>query len=165
MKSFLSTLVSMFISISVHAQITGTVLGENLHPLGYANVALYSLPDSAFLTGTITNELGKYVFAKADNASSTYLKVSAIGYVTAIVHPIMNKQTIKLKPNEYSLGEVVVSGQRELFKSRGTDIVADIQHSNLRDFGFADDIIGKLSMVSGENGSYNIFGKCSCLYW
>ena len=74
MKSFLSTLVSIFISISVHAQITGTVLGENLHPLGYANVAMYSLPDSAFLTGTIKNELGKYVFAKADNASSIYLK-------------------------------------------------------------------------------------------
>lgn len=74
MKSFLSTLVSMFISISVHAQITGTVLGENLHPLGYANVAMYSLPDSAFLIGTITNELGKYVFAKADNATSIYLK-------------------------------------------------------------------------------------------
>ena len=77
----------------------------------------------------------------------------------------MNKQTIKLKPNEYSLGEVVVSGQRELFKSRGTDIVADIQHSNLRDFGFADDIIGKLPMVSGENGSYNIFGKGSAVVY
>lgn len=165
MKSLLLTLVSIFISSSVHAQIAGTVLGENSHPLGYANVALYSLPDSVFLTGTITNELGKYVFAKAANASSTYLKVSAIGYVTAIVHPIMNEQTIKLKPNEYSLSEVVVSGQRELFKSRGTDIVADIQHSNLRDFGFADDIIDKLPMVSGEHGSYNIFGKGSAVVY
>jgi len=99
MKLLLLALVSIFISSSVHAQIAGTVLGEKSHPLGYANVALYSLPDSVFLTGTITNELGKYVFAKAANASSTYLKVSAIGYVTAIVHPIMNEQTIKLKPS------------------------------------------------------------------
>lgn len=76
----------------------------------------------------------------------------------------MNEQTIKLKPNEYSLSEVVVSGQRELFKSRGTDIVADIQHSNLRDFGFADDIIDKLPMVSGEHGSYNILAKEAQLF-
>ena len=43
MKSLLLTLVSIFISSSVHAQIAGTVLGEKSHPLGYANVALYSL--------------------------------------------------------------------------------------------------------------------------
>lgn len=165
MKSLFSTFVCIFVSFSAHAQITGTVLGENSHPLGYANVALYSLPDSAFITGTITNEFGKYVFAKVDNIGSTYLKVSAIGYVAEYVHPILNKQIIKLNPNEYSLGEVVVSGQRELFKSRGTDVIADIQHSNLRDFGFADDIIDKLPMVSGEHGSYNIFGKGSAVVY
>lgn len=165
MKSLILTLINIFVSFSAHAQITGTVLGENSHPLGYANVALYSLPDSAFITGTITNEFGKYVFAKVDNIGSIYLKVSAIGYVAQYVHPILNKQIIKLNPNEYSLGEVVISGQRELFKSRGTDVIADIQHSNLRDFGFADDIIDKLPMVSGEHGSYNIFGKGSAVVY
>ena len=39
MKSLL-TLVSIFISSSVHAQIAGTVLGEKSHPLGYAKRSL-----------------------------------------------------------------------------------------------------------------------------
>lgn len=158
-------IMSMFVSVFMYAQIKGAVIDEDSQPIGYANVTLYSLPDSIFITGTITNELGQYAIDKIGDTNSSFLKISALGYISETIYPIMQGRTIQLQHNKYSLNEIVVYGQREIFKSRGTDIIADIQHSNLRDFGFADDIIDKLPMVSGENGSYSIFGKGSAVIY
>ena len=146
-------------SLSVYAQISGVVVDSHSQPLSYANVSLYSLPDSTLISGTITNADGQFSFDHANSTGHECLKISAIGYITAFVSPVKSKQTVQMQSNEYALKEVVVSGKRDIFKSRGTDIIADIQHSRLRDFGFADDILDKLPMVSGEKGNYQVFGK------
>ena len=161
----LLVLISLLARLSAQAQIAGTVFDTSSHPIGYANVTMYSLQDSTRIAGTITDKWGQYKLENTGDASSAYLKISALGYVTKVICPITNKQTIQLQPSEYSLGEAVVSGHREIYKSRGTDIIADIQHSHLKDFGFADDIIDKLPMVSGEHGDYSIFGKGSAVVY
>lgn len=155
---FITALIFMNLS-SLHAQISGTIQDINSQPINYANVSLYSLPDSIFLSGTTTNEYGKFSFDKNVYTKDVFMKVSYIGYVTKTIYPISKEQTIQLQTNEYTLGDITISAKRNIFKNRGTDIIADIQHSMLKDFGFADDIIDKLPMVSGEHGSYNIFGK------
>ncbi len=104
-------IMSMVVSVFMHAQIKGAVIDEDSQPIGYANVTLYSLPDSIFITGTITNELGQYAIDKIGDANSAFLKISALGYITETIYPIMQDRTIQLQPNKYSLNEIVVYGQ------------------------------------------------------
>lgn len=44
--------------------ISGKLVDENNQPLPYANVVLLSLPDSTFISGTISNENGSFPIAK-----------------------------------------------------------------------------------------------------
>lgn len=160
MKLFFVTFVAIFLNLaSLHAQISGIVQDVKSNPVSYANVSLFSLPDSLFLLGTTTDESGYFSFQEPLPTLHVFAKVSCIGYTTKIINPIGGNEKIQLQANAVSLDDVVVSAQRNIFKNRSTDIIADVQNSVLKDFGFADDIIGKLPMVSGENGNYSIFGK------
>lgn len=47
-------------SLSVYAQISGVVVDSHSQPLSYANVSLYSLPDSTLISGTITNAMDSF---------------------------------------------------------------------------------------------------------
>lgn len=160
MKFVLIVIIALFsYRTSLHAQISGIVQDVKSQPVSYANVSLYSLPDSLFLLGTTTDESGYFSFYESLPTSHVFAKVSCIGYATKIINPIGKNEKVLLQANSVSLGDVVVSAKRTIFKNRGTDIIADVQNSVLKDFGFADDIIDKLPMVSGINGNYSIFGK------
>lgn len=69
---------------------------------------------------TITNADGQFSFDHANSTGHECLKVSAIGYITAFVSPVKSKQTVQMQSNEYALNEVVVSGKRDIFKSRAS---------------------------------------------
>ena len=54
-KVFLLGLFGIILPVSLSAQtISGKLIDENSQPLPYANVVLLSLPDSAFVNGTIS---------------------------------------------------------------------------------------------------------------
>ena len=160
MKSILIVFMTVFFYwTSLHAQISGIVQDLESQPISYANVSLYSLPDSLFLLGTTTDESGYFSFHAPIPTEHVFAKVSCIGYTTKIINPIGKNEKVLLQTNSVSLGDVVVSAKRTIFKNRGTNIIADVQNSMLKDFGFADDIIDKLPMVSADNGNYSIFGK------
>ena len=66
---------------SVSAQtFTGKVVDEKSQPLPYANVVLLSLPDSAFVAGTVSDESGS--FTLQSEKPDLLLRVSSIGYAT-----------------------------------------------------------------------------------
>lgn len=46
--------------LSLKAQLNGTVRDQNDDPVEFANIALYSLPDSSLVSGTATNSEGKF---------------------------------------------------------------------------------------------------------
>ena len=65
-------LISMTLPVGLSAQaVGGKLVDENGRPLAYANVVVLSLPDSAFVTGTVSNEDGAF-----------RLRVSSVGYVS-----------------------------------------------------------------------------------
>ena len=54
-------LICILTSVGVSAQIVnGKLVDETGQPLPYANVVLLSLPDSAFVTGTVSDEGGSF---------------------------------------------------------------------------------------------------------
>ena len=52
----------MGLAVQLQAQVTvtGKVIDEQQHPVPYANIVLLSLPDSAFVAGSISNEEGAF---------------------------------------------------------------------------------------------------------
>lgn len=147
------------IKSTAFAQISGQVVDMNSAPIEFANVALLALPDSSLICGTTTDEKGMFRLEKSFSLAKDLLKITYIGYENKYVDEFVNGNKIALKSTDIALSEVVVSAQKRIFKSRGIDIIADIQHSPFKDFGSVDDVLDKMPMVSGSNGSYSVFGR------
>lgn len=63
MAKFLITLLTLATAISSLAQgITGKVVDETDGPLDYVNVVLLNKNDSTFISGTVTNADGEFLF-------------------------------------------------------------------------------------------------------
>ena len=57
--------------------VSGKVIDENKQPLPYANVVLLTLPDSTFVTGTVTAEDG--TFSLNTTTPNQLVRISSIG--------------------------------------------------------------------------------------
>jgi outer membrane receptor protein involved in Fe transport len=86
-------------------RISGKVIDKNSKaPMEYCSVALYSLKDSALITGTVSDPSG--VFVLKDLALGPYyLEIHFIGYEKKILTPVM----VSPRENNINLGEVILS--------------------------------------------------------
>ena len=69
-----------FIQQTQEQQITGRVVDTQNKPLEFANVALYALPDTTLIMGTITDTEGRFTLATRHSESKAWLQVSFVGY-------------------------------------------------------------------------------------
>ena len=77
MKRFLYLLIGVVLPVSLSAQtVSGRLMDENSQPLPYANVVLLSLPDSVFVSGTISGEDGS--FKLEATSKKQILKISTL---------------------------------------------------------------------------------------
>lgn len=109
--STLFILVCVLISVRISAQtVSGKLIDEHSQPLPYANVVLLSLPDSAFVYGTISGEDG--VFTLEASSKNQIVRISSIGYKT-VYKPVTpaNIGIVQLVSDAQQLGEVVVKGR------------------------------------------------------
>ena len=159
MKRLLSLVAFFSLVLCCYAQsvYSGKVMDEKDQSLSYANVVLLFLPDSAFVTGTVSDESGSFTL-KA-NQNDLLLRVSSIGYTT-----IYNKVekpdlgTIRLMPDAQLLGEVVVKGDLPKIQLKGDAQVTNVQNTILEKAGTGNDLLNKLPGVSAEEGTVNVFG-------
>ena len=82
----------MGLAVQLQAQVTvtGKVIDEQQQPVPYANIVLLSLPDSAFVAGSISNEEG--AFSLNVKETKDVLRISSIGYAT-VYRPLDNRST------------------------------------------------------------------------
>lgn len=118
-------LILLSLSFSIQAQLKGTLLDQDKQPIEFANVALYSLPDSVMITGAVSDDKGNFSL-NGNSTDDAFLKVSFIGYETQIFSA-MKEQTIVMKAEASQLGEVVVSGSRKIFKLDNGGIIAAVK--------------------------------------
>ena len=159
MRRLLSLLMCCCISLATFAQtFTGKVVDEKSQPLPYANVVLLSLPDSAFVTGTVSDESG--AFTLKANPTNLLLRVSSIGYAT-IYNKVRKSDlgVIQLLPDAQLLGEVVVKGDLPKVQLKGDAQVTNVQGTILEKAGTGNDLLSKLPGVSAEEGTVNVFGS------
>ncbi len=100
------------ISGAVSEQTTKTVMP-------YVNVILKTERDSAFVTGTVTDEAGRYTLAGV-KLGSYFLEFSLIGYApkrqalyVGSLTSFLEAGTVELAEDAQTLSEVVVTGQQE----------------------------------------------------
>lgn len=145
------------ILLPIHAQIHGTVQDTDSNPIEFANVALYTVPDSALIAGTITNQEGQFTL-NANYSSDAFLKVSFVGYETRMVEASKD-QLIALSPETTELGELVVNGDLPRIRVRSDALVASVENTVLSKAGTANDVLKRLPAVTGDDGAFEIFGK------
>lgn len=143
--------------LSLNAQLKGTVRDQVNHPVEFANVALYTLPDSSLVSGTTTNSEGEFSLAM-ENTGNAFLKISFIGYETQTVTAEPG-QVIVLKAETMQLGEVTVTAVRPSFKMGSDGLSANIENTLLSRLGTANEVLAQLPFVSGEDGAFTVFGR------
>ena len=154
----LSLLLIFSLSLfSLQAQLKGTLLDQDKQPIEFANVALYSLPDSVMITGAVSDSKGNFAL-NGNGTDNTFLKVSFIGYETQIVSAL-KEQTIVMRAEASQLGEVVVSGSRKIFKLDNGGIVAAVKNTVLETLSNANEVIAQMPFLSGKDGNFTVFGK------
>ena len=106
-RQLLMMLCLIGMAASVQAQaISGKLVDEQNQPLAYANVVLLSLPDSAFVSGAISDEMGDFRLLKDEKGE--LIRISSVGYLTLYKEVNENLGIIRMKPDAHLLGEVVV---------------------------------------------------------
>lgn len=143
---------------SVSAQtVSGKLVDETGQPLAFANVVLLSLPDSAFVSGTISGEDG--AFSLQTTGENQIVKISSIGYKT-VCKPVSpeNIGIVQLVSDTQMLSEVVVKADLPVTRIKGDAMVTMVQGSILEKAGTGEDLLDKLPGVSADDGEVRVFG-------
>ncbi len=138
--------------------ITGTVVDESGSPLDFANITLLTLNDSTIVDGTVTDADGK--FSVTDSNNYCVLRIFVIGYEeTIITNPHGNLGLIRLTPDSYELGEIVVKGSRPVAKLKTDGLQVEISGTYLANTGTALDVLGKMPFVAKTGSQLEVLGK------
>lgn len=139
-------------------QLSGKLIDENSQPLPYANVVLLSLPDSAFVSGTISGEDGSFTLEAT--SGNQIVKISSIGYKT-VCKPVSpaNIGIVQLVSDAQMLGEVVVKGYLPVTRMKGDAMVTSVENSVLSKVGSANDVLTKIPGITKKQDAFEVFGK------
>lgn len=140
-----------------NTEVRGRVTDEQGRPLAFANVVMLTEADKKYVTGCVTAGDGSFVLPSMP-ASKCVLKVSFVGYGTAIV-PCRTDNTVTLKDETKRLKGVTVTTSRPMIERKGGNIVANVAGTALAEMGSASDMIGHLPFVSGEDGNFKVIGR------
>ena len=135
----------------------GRVLDEKGEPMPYVNVVLLSLPDSAFVQGAMTDDMG--VFKIVTDISDGLFKVTSVGYQTLYINA-GNDLTIQMKEDTQLLKEVVVKGQMPKTHVKGEAMRTTVAGTILEKAGTVSDALGKIPSLEAErDGGVKVLGR------
>lgn len=153
-------LLALLFPIAVFSRsLNGVVINEENAPIAFANVVLLN-QDSIYLDGVITDSLGRFEFAKLPE-SAYELNISYMGYDD---YTVMIPDTggcighIQLQQSALLLNEVIVRAALPKTTVKGDALVTKISKTVLANAGTANDVLGKIPLVNGNDGSFTVFG-------
>ncbi len=139
-------------------KVIGHVIDEHGQPVEFANVALLSSADSAFINGGVTNQNGDFVIPC--RPGRMLIRVTFVGYKTHYQSCTVGEVgNIRLKKDAIVLQNVVVKGEIPQYKMVQGGMAVDVQHSILHDVGSAEDLLSMLPMVQGRDGKFEVLAK------
>lgn len=164
-KVFLLGLFGIILPVSLSAQtISGKLIDENSQPLPYANVVLLSLPDSAFVNGTISGEDGSFTLEAT--SENQIVEISSIGYKT-VYKPTTPAYIgiVQLVSDVQMLGEVVVKGNIPVTRIKNDALETNVQGTVLSKAGTAEDVLAHIPGLQKKTDGFEVLGKGSPLIY
>lgn len=141
-------------------QVTGKIVDETDTPVPYANIVWLTLPDSAFVAGTVSNEDGTFALDIQEKEGT--IRISSIGYATASYPIDENRRDmgiIRLASDIQMLGEVTVKADIPVTHLKGDALVTNIENSILSQVGSANDVLSKIPGIVKKQDAFEVFGK------
>lgn len=156
------TFLSNVLVIHAQSSIKGKVENLEKKPIPYTNVVLYSSVDSSYVSGSITDEKGAFIFENLD-AQEYKIEISFLGYTTITELIQLNKTGVPfiftLLENVSELEEVIVEGKRKLIVKKTDRIVVDIENSIRSEYGNAIDVLSVTPGLKVQNNQLQMLGK------
>lgn len=165
MCRFLVGIVLLLFSLYLDAQnVKGRVVSVDMHPVGWANVLLYSGLDTNYIAGTITDSLGCFNL-QTDRKGGFILKISQIAYSEQTYHFYLDGKNavqipdIILRDSNIMLGEVNVRGYKPAYQLKNGILEVDVQNSMLRHENQLKNLLRKIPGMTLKNGEIEVFGR------
>lgn len=153
------TILLLFSGIAKAQQfIRGWVVDEQRLPVEYANVIALSLNDSSLVTGAITNEKGAFQLS-VPAERKVFLRISGVGYEQRSLSLPLIADTLQLNTESKTMEGVTVTAQRPRMAIRNDALVTTIVGSSLAKAGSGNDVLKRIPLLSGKEGSYSVVGK------
>ncbi|MCB2409071.1 outer membrane beta-barrel family protein [Hymenobacter lucidus] len=149
-------------------RLLGSVVNEKTgQPVEYATVALLEQASGKTVDGTVCDEKGRFTLTKI-GVGSYKLAVSFVGFQARTVEGIsvgsndavQDLGPIKLTPTVQQLGEVKVTGERELVENKVDRIVYNAEKDITNAGGTASDVLQKVPLLTVDlNGNLQLRGS------
>ena len=147
----------LFVQTMAAQKVTGRVVDADGQPLPYTNVVAMSLPDSAFVSGVMTGDDGKFTLDAKDEGR--LLRFSSLGYKTVFADVKANVGTVRLDALTQVLGEVVVKSDLPKTRLKGEGMVTSVGGTILEHAGTIERLLDRIPNVSAKNGKIEVFGR------
>jgi outer membrane receptor protein involved in Fe transport len=171
MKRFIYGLICLLSSLLTQAQKnTATVSGtlkdaNNKGALPFVNVLLYKAQDSAFVTGTITNEAGGFSVASV-NSGQYLLKFSYMGYlpkwqplIVGQLNSFLDMGHIELTPAAVTMNEVTITGKQDAVTEKMDKKTFSLSDNISQTGGSVLDAMKNLPGVTSQDGKVLLRGS------
>lgn len=138
--------------------IRGWITDEQRSPIEYANVIALSVCDSSLVTGAVTDKAGAFQLSVSADAQ-VFLRVSGVGYERRNVSLPLAADTLQLKAEAKAMEGVTVTAQRPKMAIRNDALVTTIVGSSLAKAGSGNDVLKRIPLLTGKEGSYSVVGR------
>ncbi len=159
----------MLLSATVFGQqfsITGKIYDQANQPIAYANIILLKTQDSTIVTGTTSDDFGK--FTTNEIASGSYiLKVSFTGFEDSLQQVLVENdielETIVLKEAAESLSEIEIIYKKPIFKKEADRLIFNVENTALSEGNILQVLRNTPSVLVLDSG-INIKGSEPTVY-
>lgn len=157
-KNTLIAGVMLLVPSLAHAQtVSGKIVDEAGNALPYTNVVALSLPDSAFVSGTVSRDDG--TFSLDAHGKGRLLRITSMGYKTVCQPLSTDMGVIILQSETRVLGEVVVKSQLPRTRLKNGAMIINVAGTILEKAGTAENLLDRIPNVTAREGKVEVFGR------
>ncbi|WP_459418956.1 TonB-dependent receptor [Flagellimonas sp.] len=146
-------------------RITGQIMTETTTALAYANVVLLDMEGAKFISGTTSDEEGRFTLNGPED-KELLLKITSIGYQTTTVNVhttgqnILDVGTITVKTALENLDEVTVTSQRPTITMKADKMVISIEGTAMAEGATAFEVLEKSpGIFVDQDGNIQLNGQ------
>jgi hypothetical protein len=155
MKKLLIIAMVCLAATSLAAEnLSGSVINQKGEPMPFVTISVLA-QDSSLITGTITDEDGKYELQTTNDKRSVIIQASYVGYETAFGGP-----DFVLREETEHLADVEVKAKRPLIERQMDKLVVNVSQSPLAAGSNGNDILRRAPGVRiDKDGNITVNGK------